>query len=217
MVQTRRRVSYIIPSHSESVPRLQLPPHGVSRLGLTGPLLTPFAGQSGSNSKDVNHPRHRLGVASLALDTSTQLVGQAAPQGILYSGGRDGLVMSWELGIQMKKRKVKSGRSIQGGQGRWEIMTGWGDDTLEEDLEDGDERVNDGDVLGEVTDNVNRRRRRAQSKAGEIPHEQEWETDISTFRAGKVCHLVSSTSNISYLGLAHSVQTICTGAYRLGQ
>jgi hypothetical protein len=55
---------------------------------------------------------------------------------------------------------------------------------FEEDLEDGDERVRDGDVLGDVT---NRRRQRAQSKAGEIPYEREWETDLSTFRAGTVC------------------------------
>ena len=44
----------------------------------------------------MNHPRHRLGVASLALDTSTQLVGRAAFEGILYSDGKDGLVMSWD-------------------------------------------------------------------------------------------------------------------------
>jgi WD repeat-containing protein 48 len=186
MVQPRRRVSYIIPSPSESVPRLQLPPHGVSRLGATGPLLTPFAGQSGSSSKGSNHPRHRLGVASLALDTSTQLVARAAPEGILYSGGRDGLVMSWELGIPTKRRKVKQGTLKKPGQSRWETMTGWGDDVLEDILEDGDERVNDGDVLGDVTDNVAKRRRRAQSKAGEIPYEQEWEIDISSFPPGTV-------------------------------
>ena len=180
-------MSYIIPSPSESIPRLQLPPHGISRLGATGPLLTPFAGQSGSDSKGLNHPRHRLGVASLALDSSTQLVGRAAPEGLLYSGGRDGLVMSWELGLPTRRRKVKAGQSMKG---RWEIMTGWGDDVLDEDLEDGDERVNDGDVLGDVTDNLQRRRQRARSKAGEIPFELEWELDLSTFRPGTVCDLL---------------------------
>ena len=44
----------------------------------------------------MNYPRHRLGVASLALDTSTKLVGRAACEGILYSDGRDGLVKSWD-------------------------------------------------------------------------------------------------------------------------
>ena len=184
-------MSYIIPSPSESIPRLQLPPHGIPRLGATGPLLTPFAGQSGSDSKGlINHPRHRLGVASLALDSSTQLVGRAAPEGILYSGGRDGLVMSWELGLPTRRRKVTIGQSMKVGQGRWETMTGWGDDVLDDDLEDGDERVNDGDILGDVTDNLHRRRQRARSKAGEIPFEREWEIDLSTFREGTVCDLL---------------------------
>ena len=82
------------------------------------------------------------------------------------------------------------GQSMKVGQGRWETMTGWGDDVLDEDLEDGDERVNDGDVLGDVTDNLHRRRQRARSKAGEIPFEREWEIDLSTFRAGTVCDLL---------------------------
>ena len=181
-------MSYIIPSPLESIPRLQLPPHGISRLGATGPLLTPFAGQSKSDSKGLrNQPRHRLGVASLALDTSTQLVGRAAPEGILYSGGRDGLVMSWDLGLPTRRRKVKVGQSMKVGQGRWETMTGWGDDVLDEDLDDGDERVNDGDILGDVTDNLQRRRQRARSKAGEIPFEFEWELVQFTFRPGTVC------------------------------
>lgn len=191
-------MSYIIPSPSESIPRLQLPPHGVSRLGATGPLLTPFAGQSGSDSKGLNHPRHRLGVASLALDSSTQLAGRAAPEGILYSGGRDGLVMSWDLGLPTKRRKVKAGQSMKAGQGRWDTMTGWGDDFLDDVPEDGDERVNDGDVLGDVTDNLHRRRLRARSKAGEIPFELEWEIDLSTFRAGTVCGL-SLSFNLQHI------------------
>ena len=197
VVLPRRRVSYIIPSPSESIPRLQLPPHGVSKLGTTGPLLTPFAGQTGSNSKGPNHPRHRLGVASLALDTSTQLVGRAAPEGILYSGGRDGLVMSWELGIPMKTRKVKTVQPMKVRLGRWEIMTGWGDDFHDDDLED-EERVNDGDVLGDVTHSLHRRRRRAQSKADEIPYEHQWETDLSVFQPGTVCDISSFGYNISY-------------------
>jgi WD repeat-containing protein 48 len=199
MGQRRRRVSYIIPSPEESIPRLQLPPHGISRLGATGPLLTPFAGQSGSDSKRLSHPRHRLGVASLALDGSTQLVGRATPEGILYSGGRDGLVMSWDLGLPTRRRKVKAGHSMKAGQARWETMTGWGDDVLDEDLEDGDERVNDGDVLGDVTDNLHKRRQRARSKAGEIPFELEWELDLSTFRPGTVCDLLLFFNHLTYL------------------
>lgn len=142
-------------------------------------------------SNKPKHPRHRLGVASLALDASTHLVGRNAPEGILYSGGRDGLVMSWDLGIAMKKKAAVSSTAKRG---RWEAMTGWGDDAIEEEEEDGDDRVvSDGDILGEVTQD---RRRRA-SAAGEIPFEHQWETDISSFKPGMVrmCHFFSRLSS----------------------
>ena len=105
------------------------------------------------------------------------LAGRAASEGILYSEGRDGLVMSWDLGLPTRRRKVKFGQLVKVGQGRWETMTGWGNDSdvLDEDLEDGDERFNDGDILGDVTDNLQRRQQQARSKAGEIPFEFEWE------------------------------------------
>ena len=89
MVRRRRYLSL-------SIPPLQLPPHGISRLVATSSFDI-VSDQSGSHSKCLmNHPRHRLGVASLALDTSTQLVGRAAFEGILYSDGKDGLVISWD-------------------------------------------------------------------------------------------------------------------------
>ncbi|KAF8152379.1 hypothetical protein B0H34DRAFT_724941 [Crassisporium funariophilum] len=184
MVQARRRVSYIIPSSSETVTRLQLPPHGVLRLGATGPLLTPIL-HSESHEEPTTwskHPRHRLGVASLALDTSTQLVGRNTPEGILYSGGRDGLVMSWDLGIPMMRREAKGDVTAKS---RWEAMTGWGEDAIDEEVDEADERpLSDGDVLGDVTAELNRRRQRVASIAGEIPHEHEWETDLSAYEAG---------------------------------
>jgi hypothetical protein len=70
------------------------------------------------------------------------------------------LVMSWELGLPTKGRKVKAGQLMKLGQGRWETMTScqWGEDVLDEDLEAGDKQVNNGDVLGDVTDNLHRRR-----------------------------------------------------------
>ncbi|KAH9475511.1 UBP9-binding protein [Psilocybe cubensis] len=187
MVQPRRRVSYIIPSPSEPPPRLQLPPHGVSRLGATGPLLTLYNSDDEPGGKSTSHnvsqPRHRLGVASLALDLSTQLIGRNAPEGILYSGGRDGLVMSWDLGITMKKKFVDTA-NVGSKRGRWEAMTGWGDDSIDEEAEDGEERlVSDGDILGDVTTNADRRRRAA-SVSGELPHERQWETDILSFKPG---------------------------------
>ena len=81
MVQARKRVSYILPPPSESTPLLQLPPLGVSRLGAIGPLLVTSTAKGGQRavSDRPQHPRHRLGIASLALDTSTQLLGHQAP------------------------------------------------------------------------------------------------------------------------------------------
>lgn len=146
-------------------------------------------GTKGASLKS-NQPRHRLGVASLALDLSTQLIGRNAPEGILYSGGRDGLVMSWDLGITMKKKSVDPA-NVGSNKGRWEAMTGWGDDSIEEEIEDGEERlVSDGDILGDVTTNADRRRRAA-SVSGELPHERQWETDILSFKPGmvRVCFL----------------------------
>ncbi|KAF9035234.1 hypothetical protein BJ165DRAFT_1355739 [Panaeolus papilionaceus] len=182
MVQPKRRISYILPSPSEPVPRLQLPPHGSSRLGDPGPHLTPYSGQDGDkrawNAVNSSHPRHRLGVASFALDTSTHLMGRSAPEGILYSGGRDGLIMSWGLGIPMRKRKELE----QAPKGRWEVLTGWGDEGLDDDADDVDENpLSDGDVLGDVTRN---RRVHARSRSGEYPLELEWETDMDMFQPG---------------------------------
>jgi hypothetical protein len=50
-----------------------------------------------------SQPGHRLGINSLALDTTNGTSG-AEPQGILYSAGRDGMVSAWDLGLQLKKR-----------------------------------------------------------------------------------------------------------------
>ncbi len=186
MAQARRRVSYVILPPDGPVPHLQLPPHGVSRLGCTGPLLR----QAGGHGQDKDIPkrarhRHRLGVASLALDTSTQLTGRGAPEGILYSGGRDGMVISWDLGMPMKKRKLKQDAgNFHRGDGRWELMTGWGDDVIAEEAEDADDRpTSDGDVLGEVTAFSSRRRRQSQSS---LPYEQQWETDLDLCKPGQV-------------------------------
>lgn len=49
---------------------------------------------------------HRLGINSLALDTSTTTQNAFGPQGILYSAGRDGMVSAWDLNLQLKKRTV---------------------------------------------------------------------------------------------------------------
>jgi len=124
-----RRVSYVIPEPTFNLPRLQLPPLGADRHGSTTPLLisrqiddaerpsTPLTVASTPNG----HPRHRLGVGSLALDTSTQLAGRATPEGILYSGGRDGMVIAHELGIIHKKRTHVPAADPH----RWETLVGF--------------------------------------------------------------------------------------------
>ncbi|GBE85633.1 hypothetical protein SCP_0801520 [Sparassis crispa] len=186
MAPPRRRVSYVIAPPTDQVPRLQLPPHGLPRHGSSAPVLIPFHEPISSpphspSSKAASHPRHRLGVATLALDTSTHLVGRPAPEGILYSGGRDGQVISWDLGIPMKRRAQRYGVSA-GATRRWEIMTNWSDDVIEEELDEGEELRSDGDVLGEVTGRI---RRRNVGIEQEIPYEEQWETDIDAYEARK--------------------------------
>jgi len=192
MVQSRRRVSYVIPPPLGSVPYLRLPPCGISRLGSVAPLLLPsqrHVEEQGDSPTWSRHPRHRLGVASLALDTSTHLAGRNAPEGILYTGGRDGLVLSWDLGVPMKKRKVKDDGLRRSG-GRWEIMTGWGDDVIDEEGEEGDERpTSDGDILGEVTAGSSRRGQRILRRSNSLPLEHQWETDLDTFKPGTVSYV----------------------------
>ncbi|RPD52275.1 WD40 repeat-like protein [Lentinus tigrinus ALCF2SS1-6] len=183
MAPARRRVSYVIPPPSDPPPRLQLPPHGIPRNGSVGPLLLPglhTVTPPPATPRWAQHPRHRLGVSCLALDTSTQLVGRAAPEGILYTGGRDGLVISWDLGIPMKRRAQRYGVAGQSLR-RWEVMTNWADDIIEEEAEEGDEYRSDGDVLGEVTGKT--RRRIPQDSA--IPYEEQWETDMDAYHALK--------------------------------
>lgn len=58
--------------------------------------------------------------------------GEAAPDGILYTGGRDGLLCSWELGLPTKRRR--------GGYGRRDV-----DDDANELDSDSDADVSDGE------------------------------------------------------------------------
>ncbi|KAI0094173.1 hypothetical protein BDY19DRAFT_6668 [Irpex rosettiformis] len=222
MAPARRRVSYIIPPPSTPVPRLKLPPQATPRNGATGPLLLPH------DSKDLQdtlpqwaqHPRHRLGVCCLALDTSTQLLGRDSPEGILYTGGRDGLVLSWDLGIPLRKRAKRYGvpehSELRRAVGTWEIMTGWAGDIIEEEAED-DEYRSDGDILGDVQDSSGRNRRKFKSlNPTEIPYEEQWETDMDLFQSGKISQFRQSvqahTDWVNDLLLCNYNQTVVSAS-----
>lgn len=163
-VAKARRVSYVIPPPTSRPRRLQLPSLDVPRNGRTAPLLilAPEDRANNTNNTKVEAegggayfapsqsvartPQHRLGVTALALDTSTQLAGHPTPEGILYSGGRDGLIVAWEQGTPMRRRKYPYGCDETTGKaiGRWEVMTGWDDEEDDDDDDDSDEWMMDG-------------------------------------------------------------------------
>jgi WD repeat-containing protein 48 len=112
-----KRVSYILPPVQHTPRWLQLPSISANQdnlRGRSGPLLLPSE-LNGDNrlrrNNDVGrgseHPRHTLPVTSLAIDTSTILADnqEHRPSGILYTGGRDGMIGAWELGLRMRRRK----------------------------------------------------------------------------------------------------------------
>ncbi|KAK4684516.1 WD repeat-containing protein 48, partial [Tremellales sp. Uapishka_1] len=189
MANTARRVSYILPSPTEPPPLLSLPPLGQPRNGQTNPLLQTKPDPRGFASKnpfaaapvlEPPHPRHCLGVTSLAVDTSTVLANADSPGGILYTGGRDGLVASWELGISHRKRtgaRYEGGKKVQ-----WErIGDGaemYDEDDDEDDLEDEESWSSEEEDLGDswIGLSTNGKGRRRPAK-GEVPYEDQWEVD----------------------------------------
>jgi len=208
MVVASRRVSYILPSPTEAPPLLQLPPLGQSRQGQTVPTLIPKSDVPNGNGlalKSKNpflstpttpvstpagpqHPRHCLGVSSLVLDTSTVLENHQSPGGILYSGGRDGLVASWELNVPHRKRRgrryeLPPGRAAKV---RWErIGDGaelWDEEDEAEFGEDVDGNSSDEDSQGWVgIDGEESRKRKT-----EVAYEDRWEVDPELMQQQKV-------------------------------
>lgn len=202
MASVSRRVSYILPAPNEPPPLLSLPALGERRRGQTAPYLVPKSEtQNGFRSKNPflspeeaapersGHPRHSLGITSLALDTSTLLSNTQSPGGILYSGGRDGLVASWELGVPHRRRRGGKYEILPGRGGgrkvRWErIGDGaemW-DDEDEEDFDDEEdefsteEEISD-DWVGANVDRVMEGLSRRKTARGEVPYEDRWEVD----------------------------------------
>ena len=153
----------MIPSPAQTVPRLVLPRLGADRHGSTTPLLISASPQSDpaksvtGPDQQYTHPRHRLGISSFALDTSTRLSGKTSPEGIIYSGGRDGQVLAHELGVALKHRSkpygVNPDRKAVGKS--WEAITGW----------------KESDGYGEDEQDA--------SSSLEIPYENAWELDSS--------------------------------------
>jgi len=114
-----RRVTYVLPAPTGPVPILSLPPAGISKRGHQGPFFSArqsphLLAQPPGHPAPPTHPSHRLPVQALALDLSTPLASSSSkdnsPQGLLYTGGRDGLLSSWELGLPTRRRKRAYGR-----------------------------------------------------------------------------------------------------------
>ncbi len=187
----RRRVSYVIPfpPSTRPVPRLSLPPLGFGRHGSINPILVPNGiqhPQINLPAHQANTPRHRLGVSSLALDITTQLVSRPTPEGILYSGGRDGVVIAWDLNISMRQRAPQPDTPRHSST-HWELMTGWGDEIADDTLDEDKVLPSDGDILGEVKGSSRRRGlSSAAASPGFIPFERQWEGDVDAFRPGRV-------------------------------
>ena len=108
------------------------------------------ATSSNSTNRSTNvpiHPRHRLPVSALALEALTQFAGWGSAEGILYTGGRDGMIVGWDLGLQMKMSASGGTSSRHPFRMRWERLTGWMDDSSSVD-EDDEYATSNGDVLG---------------------------------------------------------------------
>ena len=189
-MSSNRRVSYIIPAPTSVVPKLCLPPLDTPRNGQVGPILLYPKGHKASNQNPVKkstnvpaHPRHRLPVAALSLDALTQLPGRSTPEGILYTGGRDGMIIGWDLGVPMKRKPIDGASPMRPSRLRWERLTGWTDDSSEED-DDDDCTTSDGDVLGYSKTNI---RNRSSSKIGFNARESDWHINLDAFESGRVC------------------------------
>ena len=130
---------------------------------------------STSSVAGVSHPQHRLGVSALALDMSTVMSGKRSPEGILYSAGRDGLVMAWEVGVPTKprKRKPQEGPGPRSRTGDWKVMTAFDEEDDDVSDEEGESDVvrlaveaehEDEPLIGDGVDK-------------DLPYERQWMVD----------------------------------------
>ncbi|WVO18624.1 hypothetical protein L204_106343 [Cryptococcus depauperatus] len=187
-----RRISYILPNPSpdEPPPLLALPELGCSKRGHPRPFLIPKLGigpptaNLGSrnpfntpNRNKQHDPKHCLGVNALALDTTTILEGENSPRGILYTGGRDGLVASWDLNIPHTHRSgPRYSMPDQGSQHKsvkWERIG----DSSDFFLGDEDDDKTSGNSKGSVADNGTEEGWVDTKKSMEVPFEDRYEID----------------------------------------
>ena len=91
------------------------------------------------------------------------------------------MTIAWDLGVPTTRRGQRYGYPARNMR-RWEVMTNWADDVIEEEAEEADGYRSDGDVLGEVTGKA---RRRIPTDYA-IPYEEQWETDMDAYQALKV-------------------------------
>ncbi|KAL7410603.1 hypothetical protein BDY24DRAFT_417926 [Mrakia frigida] len=151
------------------------------------PINNPFFNSTNPSSSSssirpapppASHPQHSLGIPALALDCSTQLAGNSGPQGILYTGGRDGLVAGWELGVNMKRRGKgrRYGYEDGGRRGwvRWNELGGGDDDDDEEDYDQEEEDERD----REEEEYERGAGAGAAEETKRIPYEERWEVDL---------------------------------------
>ena len=195
-------------------------------------------------ARKSEHPRHCLGITSLAIDTSTVLSDSSVPGGILYSGGRDGLVASWDLGITHARRRggryeVQPGR---GGRVRWEKVGDgaemWDEDEEDEEMDgengangdydewesDEEEVVPDGGWLGVDPDRIGHGLSKRRSDRGGVPYEDRWEVDAEALAQAKVsrCSLVTPRlecwqNTPLTTATAYRIPAVGSNTYRLGQ
>ncbi|KAL7424477.1 hypothetical protein Q5752_000161 [Cryptotrichosporon argae] len=209
----RRRISYILPAPAEAPPYLELPSQHPARDRST-PVLVPKPGSAQPSAfasrnpfapaAEAAHPRHCLGVTALALDTTTRLAGANAPGGILYSGGRDGLVASWELHVPHARREVPRYAAARRERVHWERI---GDGDWGEDDDEGGDAASDGDGTSPDRDND-----------AEIAYEDQWEVDraaLANTGAGKTTFrqsIQTHTDWVSALTLCNYDQTVITAS-----
>lgn len=182
MTNSTRRISYVVPFPPTPPPWLQLPSSTHPRNGSPYPLLFPSDHPPLSSHASIDppsaHPQHSLGVPAMALDTSTQLAAQEGPQGILYTGGRDGLLAGWELDMRLRRRTALEGHA-GAGKADWVRWNELGNDGIDDGADD---ELTAGSGSGAPTPPTPSDPRTSDGE--KLPFEDRWEVD--TYAEGEV-------------------------------